>query len=235
MVFKYVISKQTDPYRNLATEQELMRHASSGMVILFLWQNANTIVIGKNQSVFMECRVDEFISKGGIIARRCSGGGAVYHDLGNLNFSIISLTSDVKYMRYQDLIKDALLEFSIKAEFNGRNDLLIDGKKFSGNAKYTDGEVLCQHGTILISSNIGKMKQFLTPDQEKLNRNHVASVASRVVNLSEINRMITVESMMHAIIKSCGAIELDYFPDEDFIHKYTDFYADETWIYGGKR
>lgn len=235
MRFEYVISRQTNPYRNFAVEQDLMQHAVSGMAILYLWQNANTIVVGKNQSASAECRVDEFISNGGHIARRRSGGGAVYHDLGNLNFSIISLTSNAKCVRYQDLIKNALLEFDIRADFNGRNDLLVDGKKFSGNAKYTDGEVLCQHGTILISSNVEKMKRFLTPAQEKLNRNHIASVASRVMNLSEINRMLTVESMMHAIIKSCGAIEMDYFPDEDYIDKYTDFYADETWIYGGKR
>lgn len=234
MRFEYVISRHTNPYWNLAMEQELMQHAVSGMAILFLWQNVNTIVIGKNQSASAECRNDEFTLNGGNIARRRSGGGAVYHDMGNLNFSIISLNSDEKEVRYQDLIKNALCEFDIEADYNGRNDLVVDGRKFSGNAKFTDGTVLCQHGTILISSNIENMKHFLTPDQDKLNRNHVASVASRVVNLGEINPKVTVQSVIHALIKSCGAKKMDYSPNENYIEKCAGFYASEAWIYGGK-
>ncbi len=235
MRFEYVVSRQTNPYQNLAMEQELMQHAGSGMVILFLWQNNNTIVVGKNQNVATECRMDEFISNGGSIARRRSGGGAVYHDMGNLNFSIISLNSDSKVVRYQDLVKNALGVFNIKAEFNGRNDLVVHGKKFSGNAKFIDGRVLCQHGTLLISSNIESMKRFLTPDQDKLRRNCVASVASRVVNLGEMNPKITVESMMQTLIESCRAVKMEYVPDKNFIEKFALFFASESWIYGGKK
>lgn len=235
MRFRYVSVDQTNPYLNLAMEQELMSHVEEDMAILFLWQNDNTIVIGRNQDAACECRVDEFLKAGGQIARRRSGGGAVYHDLGNLNYSILSRESETEACRYQEIVKNALSEFNIDAEFNGRNDLTVTGRKFSGNATYTEGEMICQHGTILISSGIEKMTYYLTPEKSKLERNHVASVASRVVNLSTLNEGITVETMKQALIRVLHADELEYHTDADRMKELKSFYESKAWIYGGER
>lgn len=231
----YVIGTQTEPYRNLAIEEELLAHVQPGTAILFLWQNANTIVIGRNQDAEKECRIAKFRKDGGRLARRRSGGGAVYHDSGNLNFSIICHAYQRENYAYQKLIIAALNSFSINAEYNGRNDITVDGKKCSGNAAYGDGDIICQHGTLLISSDIGKMDSLLTPERGKLERNHISSVKSRVVNLHTLNSAITVDTMKQALINAAGAEILQYTPDKDKIDRLTAFYSSEDWIYGGKR
>lgn len=234
MHYEYVISEETNPYLNLATEQELMCHAASGTAILFLWQNANTIVIGRNQDVSCECRINEFLNAGGTIARRRSGGGAVYHDMGNLNFSIICKIPEWKLCRYQELVTDVLRKFRLDAEYNGRNDILVQGKKFSGNAVYEDGETACQHGTILVATDTEKMAYYLTPEKSKLERNHIKSVHSRVVNLSSLVAGINIKSVKQAFIHVTKAVALDYVPDKKMIEKLTEFYKSETWVYEGK-
>ena len=207
-MYKYICSENTSPYYNLALERSLFDFVDEDTVILYLWQNSHTIVIGKNQNAYAECKVDEFIKDGGTLARRPSGGGAVYHDLGNLNFSIICKESIAKEHTYQRIVKEALGYFGIVSEFNGRNDLTVDDKKFSGNAFYVKDDVLCQHGTILINSDFKELSKYLTPDISKLERNHVKSVESRVVNLSEISDKITVESMKEAMIKATNAVRM---------------------------
>lgn len=156
-MYKYICSENTSPYYNLALERSLFDFVDEDTVILYLWQNSHTIVIGKNQNAYAECKVDEFIKDGGTLARRPSGGGAVYHDLGNLNFSIICKESIAKEHTYQRIVKEALGYFGIVSEFNGRNDLTVDDKKFSGNAFYVKDDVLCQHGTILINSDFKEL------------------------------------------------------------------------------
>lgn len=235
MQFKYVITNETNPYRNLATEQELMRHTVAGMAILFLWQNDNTIVVGRNQDVASECKTEAFLGDGGLIARRRSGGGAVYHDMGNLNFSILCKAAEQELCMYQRIVIDMLRDFHIETEYNGRNDLIIDGKKFSGNAIYQDGDTVCQHGTLLISTDISRMVSFLTPDQDKLDRNFVKSVESRVTNLCEINEEIKINSIKRAFIRATDASEFNYVPAQNLLSQLTEFYKSNTWIYGGKR
>ena len=234
MRFEYVVTEETNPYRNLAAEQELMRHAASGTAILFLWCNADTIVIGRNQDAGCECRVNEFLNAGGVIARRRSGGGAVYQDKGNLNFSLICKTAERGACRYQELVSDVLREFRLDAEYNGRNDVTVQGRKFSGNAVYEDGAVTCQHGTILVAADIEKMAYYLTPEKSKLERNHIKSVGSRVVNLSSLDAGITVKSVARAFLRVTKATAADHEPDKDRLEKLTDFYKSDAWVYGGK-
>lgn len=233
MRFKYAESNTADPYRNLAFEEALLSLARPDEILIFLWQNENTIVVGRNQDAYRECKVNDFISSGGQVARRRSGGGAVYHDLGNLNFSIISHRK-ADY-GYQQLICSALDRFSIRAAFNGRNDMLVEGRKFSGNAVYMDGDLVCQHGTILINTDLGKMARFLTPEESKLDRNHIKSVSSRVVNLCEADRTITVERCKEAIIQAVKAMPFEIAPKRDVVDRLEAFYRDETWIYSGRR
>jgi len=233
-VYKYICSENTSPYYNLALERSLFDFVDEDTVILYLWQNSHTIVIGKNQNAYAECKVDEFIKDGGTLARRPSGGGAVYHDLGNLNFSIICKESIAKEHTYQRIVKDALSYFGIVSEFNGRNDLTVDDKKFSGNAFYVKDDVLCQHGTILINSDFKELSKYLTPDISKLERNHVKSVESRVVNLPEISDKITVESMKEAMIKATNAVRLEEEPTESKVEEYKKIFENDEWILEGK-
>lgn len=233
-MYKYICSENTSPYYNLALERSLFDFVDADTVILYLWQNSHTIVIGKNQNAYAECKVDEFIKDGGTLARRPSGGGAVYHDLGNLNFSIICNESIAKEHTYQRIVKEALSYFGIVSEFNGRNDLTVDDKKFSGNAFYVKDDVLCQHGTILINSDFKELSKYLTPDISKLERNHVKSVESRVVNLSEISDKITVESMKEAMIKVTNAVRLGKVPTESKVEEYKKIFENDEWILEGK-
>ena len=233
-MYKYICSENTSPYYNLALERSLFDFVDEDTVILYLWQNFHTIVIGKNQNAFAECKVDEFINAGGTLARRPSGGGAVYHDLGNLNFSIICKESIAKEHTYQRIVKETLRIFGIVSEFNGRNDLTVDDKKFSGNAFYVKDDVLCQHGTILINSDFKELSKYLTPDISKLERNHVKSVESRVVNLSEISDKITVESMKEAMIKATNAVRLGKAPTESKVEEYKKIFENDEWILEGK-
>ena len=233
-MYKYICSEDTSPYYNLALERSLFDFVDEDTVILYLWQNSHTIVIGKNQNAYAECKVDEFIGVGGTLARRPSGGGAVYHDLGNLNFSIICKESIAKEHTYQRIVKETLSYFGIVSEFNGRNDLTVDDKKFSGNAFYVKDDVLCQHGTILINSDFKELSKYLTPDISKLERNHVKSVESRVVNLSEISDKITVESMKEAMIKATNAVKLGKAPTESKVEEYKKIFENDEWILEGK-
>ena len=233
-MYKYICSENTSPYYNLALERSLFDFVDEDTVILYLWQNSHTIVIGKNQNAYAECKVDEFIKDGGTLARRPSGGGAVYHDLGNLNFSIICKESIAKEHTYQRIVKEALGYFGIVSEFNGRNDLTVDDKKFSGNAFYVKDDVLCQHGTILINSDFKELSKYLTPDISKLERNHVKSVESRVVNLSEISDKITVASMKEAMIKATNAVRLGKAPTESKVEEYKKIFENDEWILEGK-
>lgn len=233
MEYRYVITDCLDPYRNLAYEQLLQSEVDSGMAILYLWQNENTIVVGRNQEIGKECRAEAFLQDGGRIARRRSGGGAVYHDLGNLNFSLICREKEKACYPYQPLVIGALKEFGLEASFNGRNDFTVQGRKFSGNAFYSDGVVACRHGTLLVSCEIARMTRYLTPDKSKLSRNHVASVFSRVVNLGELSAAVTVDALRQALIRVSGATPLKKQPSEREIASLALFYASETWIYGG--
>lgn len=235
MKFKYLLGTENNPYYNLAMEQELMKSAVNGTAILFLWQNDNTIIIGRNQNAYSECRVDDFLQEGGYIARRRSGGGAVYHDLGNLNYSIICDMPEQQVCMYQNIVPEVISLFGISAEYNGRNDIIVDGKKCSGNAIYQDVNAVCQHGTLLIASNIERMVSYLTPDRSKLERNHVASVESRVMNLSRINSDINIQNVIKAFIQVTNSVKLENIPDKNRIEKLAEFYRSKEWVYGGRR
>ncbi len=234
MQFKYLVSKLTDPYFNLATEQALMDFASPGIMILFLWQNDNTIVVGRNQDINSECRAELFIKEGGLIARRRSGGGAVFHDIGNLNYSFICHKTDKDDSRYAHIIKDVLKDLGFEAEYNGRNDLTVNGKKVSGNAVYQDGRAVCQHGTLLISADTKRISRYLTPSVSKLLRNGVSSVKARITNLSELSEGIGIDDVIRSFICVTEASKLEIKPDEETVANLARFYGSDAWIYGGE-
>ena len=171
------------PYENLALEHVLTRHVREGECILFLWQNRDTVVIGKNQNAWEECRVDWLDAHGGYLARRLSGGGAVYHDLGNLNFSLITRSEDYDTARQSEVILRAVRRLGVPAERTGRNDIEAEGRKFSGHAFYEHRGCWCHHGTLMMDVNLERMQEALSVPQAKLRSRGVSSVRSRVVNL----------------------------------------------------
>lgn len=184
-----------DPYTNLAIEKHLMDTTAADECTLYLWQNQNTVVIGKNQNPWTECRTTLLEEEGGKLARRLSGGGAVFHDIGNLNFTFLVAKENYDLAKQLSVIQAACAATGIAAEPSGRNDLLADGRKFSGNAFYQNRTHAYHHGTLLISADMDKLQRYLSPPKAKLESKGVSSVRSRVVNLSELSPGLTCDNM----------------------------------------
>ena len=192
-------SDRHDPHYNLAVEQTLLENVKGGQCILYLWQNQNTVVIGRNQNPWKECRTALLAEEGGVLARRLSGGGAVFHDLGNLNFTFLMPQSDYDLDRQLTVIQEAVKSLGIPAERSGRNDILAQGRKFSGNAFYKNGRQAYHHGTLLVEADMEKLGRYLSPSKAKLQAKGVDSVRSRVGNLKELNPEITIEELCLAL------------------------------------
>ena len=195
-----------DPHYNLAVEQFLLESVAEGQCILYLWQNQNTVVIGRNQNPWKECRTTLLAEEGGILARRLSGGGAVFHDLGNLNFTFLLPQADYDLERQLSVIRDAVRSLGIPAEISGRNDILAGGRKFSGNAFYKNGKRAYHHGTLLVEADMEKLSRYLSPSKAKLHAKGVDSVRSRVVNLKSLNPEVTVDALKAALQEAFKAV-----------------------------
>ncbi len=209
---KILLTECVDPRRNLAMEEALLLSLPANTAILFLWQNRHTIVIGSGQNAWRECDVQKLHDEGGTLVRRSSGGGAVYHDLGNLNFSFIVPREDYDVDRQLRVVIDAVARCGLTAEKSGRNDLLIENRKFSGNAFRLLKNSALHHGTLLIASDMEKVRRYLTPDASKLKAKGVKSVASRVANLSELGEIDVpkmTQAMMAAFLQEYGAAQIE--------------------------
>ena len=199
---RFVISNQYNPFLNRAVEQYLTDHQEKGVVTMYLWKNQQTVVIGYNQNPYSECNVQLLLDEGGHLMRRGTGGGAVYHDLGNINFSFIADKSLYDVKKQLSVIQDALLSYGMQTEISGRNDLTCEGRKFSGNAFAKGQRNNLHHGTILIKTDGAMMQRYLIVDKAKLMKNGVKSVASRVINLSELVPELTSENIKQPLLAS---------------------------------
>ncbi len=241
-----------NPWNNLALEDhlfEMLMNSDSNKpdhlgAILYLWQNDQTVVIGRNQNAWVECNTAQLEADGGFLARRTTGGGAVFHDLGNLCFSILLPQADFEVDRNFSFITKAMIAEGIPAERSGRNDILVDGQKFSGNAFRLNNGVGLHHGTFLVNSEFTRLARYLTVNPAKLQAKGIASVRSRVVNLITIKPDLTIPGLISSIQRAFLAefcsegdwtvinqTDSDYKDDKAYQERCEKF-ASWDWRYG---
>lgn len=192
-----VMGKGFDPYHNLAVEESLF--SRRGEVWLYLWQNASTVVIGRHQNAWRECRTELMESEDCRLARRTTGGGAVYHDLGNLNFTFVAPVGIYDIPRQMRVIQSALNALGIDARCTGRNDMTVEGKKCSGSAFRKDRYNGMHHGTLLVDVDMDRLSRYLAPSKAKLEAKGVKSVRARVCNLIEYAPDLDIPMLQNAL------------------------------------
>ncbi len=193
-------SYSNDPFSNIATEEIYCSVAAkTGRPVLYLWKNGGCVVIGRNQNPWAECDIRAMEADGVKLVRRKTGGGAVYHDLGNLNYSFCMPSDIYDEKRQYAVIVSALLSLGIKAELNGRNDITVDGRKISGSAFLHRKEASLHHGTLLVDSELSVFARYLTPSADKLAGKGVKSVSARVANLKQFCANITPDAVAEAV------------------------------------
>ncbi|KGR78058.1 lipoate--protein ligase [Ureibacillus manganicus] len=234
----------TDPRVNLAIEEYILRNldVDKDSYLLF-YINQPSIIIGRNQNTIEEINTDYVEDNGVIVVRRLSGGGAVYHDLGNLNFSFITKDDGESFHNYKKFtqpVVDALAKLGVQAELSGRNDILAEGRKVSGNAQYATKGRMFSHGTLMFDLNIDSVVDSLKVKQDKIESKGIKSVRSRVTNIKPfLKEDITIEDFKLEILKSIfgGEEQINYYEltEEDWekIHEISRTrYQTWEWNYG---
>jgi len=232
-----VFSSLVDPHQNLAAEEWLLTHVTEPT--LYLWQNAHTIVVGRHQNPFRELDVTRFQSDGGKIVRRLSGGGTVYHDLGNLNFTFLFPREQYDAQRSTEILLRAVQQLGIPAEKSGRNDLTAEGRKFSGNAFCVRKTGAYHHGTLLLNTDMEQLGRYLTVDPAKMQSKGIKSVRSRVVNLCEYRPDLTIDDLKKAVTAAfldefggdSNILDTQILPQIE-IDALTAKYASWDWTFG---
>lgn len=242
MKLRILKSEVTNPWFNLATEDWIFQELDSDTHILFLWRNAETVVIGRSQNPWVECKTDKMEEDGVYLARRQSGGGAVFHDLGNTNFTFLSPKEDYNQDANFQIIINALKKLGIEATQSGRNDMQVGERKISGSAFKHAIDRSFHHGTLLVNANMQKLGDYLNPHPLKLQAKGIKSVRSRVANLVDFNDTVNHESLSDAIIEAfceyygqkVEVEELDEasLKSEPHLNKYYEQMADWNWRFG---
>lgn len=198
-----IVNENTDPRINLAVEEYALNYLDPREDYAILWQNEPAVIIGRNQNTVAEVNAPYIKEHGIHVVRRLSGGGAVYHDFGNLNFTFIvdadkTVVSNFEY--FTKPVIEALASLGVKAEFSGRNDITIDGQKFSGNAQYWSKDRLLHHGTILFNSDLSVVQEALNVKLDKIQSKGVKSVRSRVTNIfPHLPKPITIDEFKETL------------------------------------
>lgn len=237
---KYIRLKTHDPYYNLAVEEYLFRNADED--IFMLWQNSPSVIVGRNQNVYAEVDLGYTEREGICVCRRITGGGAVYHDLGNINYTFISVKGDARALDFEYFTRPiirALKELGVEASLGGRNDIECGGRKISGNAQHIEGGRVLHHGTLLFSTDFGVMESALKVDKEKLSYRAVKSTRARVINMREaLGREISAEEFLSELERYVSS-ELGAIPTEaprgveiDAIYRRN---RSSEWIFSEKR
>ncbi|AQQ52571.1 lipoate--protein ligase [Planococcus lenghuensis] len=234
----------TDPRINLAIEEYVLRKGDVEKDSYFLFYiNGPSIIIGKNQNTVEEINT-EYVDANGIhIVRRLSGGGAVYHDLGNLNYSFITKDDGDSFRNFRKFtgpIVDALQSLGVNAELSGRNDLVVEGRKISGNAQFSTQGRMFSHGTLMLDTEIGEVVNALKVSKDKIESKGIKSVRSRVANISEfLEKPLTIEEfrkyILHSIFEGEANVKYWELSDEDWdnIRKLSEErYGNWDWNFG---
>ena len=232
------VSTTLDGWRNLGVDEYFLDTLGPDDIILYFYINGNAVIIGRGQNPWAECNLAAMDRDGVQLVRRITGGGAVFHDEGNLNFSFIAGERIYDVERQLGMILRAVQALGIPCEFSGRNDLLADGRKFSGNAFCTRGHLRQHHGTLLINADLSRLQNYLNVDPRKLQAKGVKSVRSRVCNLSDFAPGLTCERMLAALKDAFRAEYGDYreLRTEDLdaaaITPYVEKQASAEWRLG---
>jgi len=231
-------SPSFDARFNQAVEAALLDTAAQDTMTLYLWANDNAVFIGRNQNARLECDIETLERGGGSLCRRLTGGGAVYHDKGNVNFTFILPRTDYDERRQFEIVLKAIQNKGITAELSGRNDILVEGRKCSGSAYYRSGEFFLHHGTVLLKSDYEKISRYLTVGKLKLKAKGVESVAQRVINLGEFfdvtrddmfaELVSAAESVTGLKSTACGIEDID----TEKINARLEFLSEPRWLYG---
>lgn len=234
---KIVKNDSNNPYYNLALEEWLMLNCEDD--IFMLWQNMPSVIIGRYQNAYSEVNLGYAESKGIKVARRLTGGGAVYHDLGNLNFSFIvgDKGEDIDFYRFLSPIISALDDLGVKAKISGRNDLEVNGYKISGNAQCRKYGRILHHGTLLYSTDPDVLSSVLSIDEEKIKSKGIKSVRSRVTNLKDLIFLKSINELKSSIENKFDGDEIR-LSDKD-IAEVNDLakskYSTWEFIYGSSK
>lgn len=233
----------TDPRINLAIEEYALKKLDINETYLLFYINEPSIIIGKNQNTIEEINT-EYVEKNGIhVVRRLSGGGAVYHDLGNLNFSFITKDdgdSFHNFRKFTEPVVKALKKLGVDAELSGRNDILAEGRKISGNAQFSTRGRMFSHGTLLFDSEIESVVSALNVKKDKIESKGIKSIRSRVANISEfLSEKVTIEEFRSLLLKNIFE-DMEEIPeyvlsekDWENIHELSkERYQNWDWNYG---
>jgi len=198
---KYVRNTSTDPHYNMAFDEFCLERLNCDDCVFYLWQNRPSVIIGLNQNAYSEVNLNYLKEHDITLARRVTGGGAVYHDLQNLNYTIVGRSEDLErdYPGYMTYMVNALRSLGVPAEMTGRNDILVDGRKVSGYAKRVYKDRLMVHGTLMFDVDIEELTKALAVPGSKLEAGGIASVRSRVANLKEYLPYLSVNEFQNAL------------------------------------
>ncbi|MBP3651864.1 MAG: lipoate--protein ligase [Clostridia bacterium] len=231
------ISDSRDGWRNLGTDEYFLDHLGPQDMLLYFYINRSAVIIGRGQNPWAECNLNAMERDGVQLVRRITGGGAVFHDEGNLNFSFIAGEEVYDVSRQLGMILSAVQALDIPCEFSGRNDLLSNGRKFSGNAFCARGQLRQHHGTLLVNSDLTRLQNYLTVDPRKLQAKGAKSVRSRVCNLEEMLPGLNCEAMLEALKEAYRRVYGAYTllpgrPDEAAVAPYIEKHASDAWRLG---
>lgn len=227
-------STSFDAYENLAKDEYLLNTLGDDDLALYFYINRSAVILGKNQCHWTEVDNEKRCEDNVQLVRRVTGGGAVYHDMGNLNYSFIAGKNRYDIDAQRELIRKALAQFGIEAQATGRNDLTVNGLKFSGTAYCTRNSVRQSHGTLLVKVNRDAMSKYLSPSKLKLQSHGVKSVRSRVCGLDEFSADITVENLRKALenlfAEAYGPVEEPVF-DEAELRSLVEKHRSVEWVF----